>query len=355
MSKKGLKIVVIFFLSFLFLTFVSCEKLKISTLKANYHFNKANKFFQDEMYRKAIPEYEMALKYNPNLVPAYHYLGECYKALYRPGLKTEENKVRAKKALEYLKKALELNPDNKDIILSLGDMYNKLRDFKNAEEFYLKILEMEPNKVENYYVVAEFYKSYAGQEEKQKKEEKPVRVVGGKVIEKPEEKKEKTFEEMTPIEKAEEMYKRVIEMNPNDIDAYARLANFYQEPPLNNFDKAKEYWEKIIELDPNNAVAYSQLGVNRWAKSYRIPNLSLKERLKSAYEGVKALKKAIELNPDIPEPYIWLKVLYLHLGKLEPKKEIEYKSLADEYGKKWERIKKKIEERKRLEAELKIK
>ncbi|MCP2619585.1 tetratricopeptide repeat protein, partial [Candidatus Aminicenantes bacterium AC-335-K20] len=261
-----------------------------------------------------------------------------------------------KKALEYLKKALELNPDNRDIILSLGDMYNKLRDFENAEKFYLKILEMEPDKVENYYVVAEFYKSYAGQEDKQKKEgEKPVRVVGGKVIEEPEEKKEKTFEEMTPIEKAEEMYKRVIKMNPNNIDAYARLATFYEDPPLHDFDKAKEYWKKIIEIDPNNAVAYSHLGVNRWAKSYRIANLPLKEKLKAAYEGVEALKKAIELNPDLAEPYAWLKVLYTHLSKLEPKKEVEYKSLADEYGKKWERIRKKVEERKRLEAELKIK
>jgi len=354
MSKKGLRVIIIISVCFLILTFINCEKLKISNLKANYHFNKANKFFQDELYRKAIPEYELAIKYNPNLIPAYHYLGECYKALYRPGIKTEENKQRAEKALKYLKKALELNPDNKDIILSLGDMYNKLRNFEEAEKFYLKILEMEPDKVDNYYVVAEFYKSYAGQEQQKKEEGKPVRIVGGKVVEEGK-KEKKSFEEMTPIEKAEEMYKRVIEMNPNDIDAYARLAAFYEGPPLYDFDKAKKYWEKIIEIDPNNAVAYSHLGVNRWAKSYRIANLPKKEKLKAAYEGLDALKKAIELNPDLAEPYAWLKVLYTHLSKLEPQKAAEYTKLADMYGEKWQRIRKKIEERKKLEEELKIK
>ncbi|MCP2604943.1 tetratricopeptide repeat protein [Candidatus Aminicenantes bacterium AH-873-B07] len=349
--KEGLRNVVIIFLCFLILSFINCERLKISNLKANYHFNKANKFFQDELFRKAIPEYELAIKYNPNLVAAYHYLGECYKALYRPGLKTEENKQRAEKALKYLNKALELNPDNRDVILSLGDMYNKLRNFEKAEKFYLKILEMEPDKSDNYYVIAEFYKSYAGQEKKE--ESKPVRLVGGKVVEKTEE--EKPFEEKTPIEKAEEMYKRVIEMNPNNVEAYARLANFYQEPPLNEFDKAKEYWEKIIELDPNNAIAYSQLGVNRWAKSYRVPNLKVKERLKAAREGIEALKKAIELDPNMPNPYIWLKILYIHLAKLEPQNAAQYNRLADEYGEKFERLRKKIEERKKLEEELKIK
>ena len=151
------------------------------------------------------------------------------------------------------------------------------------------------------------------------------------------------------------MYKRVIEMDPNNPDTYARIATFYQEAPLYDFDKAKEYWEKIIELNPNNAVAYSQLGVNRWAKSYRIADLPTPEKIKAAYEGIEALKKAIELDPNLPEPYAWLKVLYTNLAKLEPKKASQYTKLADEYGEKFQRLRKRQEERKKLEEELKIK
>ncbi|MFQ6082937.1 MAG: tetratricopeptide repeat protein [Candidatus Aminicenantia bacterium] len=358
MTKKALKFLLITFL-FILITFpiINCENLKISKLKANYHFNKANKFFQDEMYKKAIPEYELTIKYDPEFVQAYHYLGESYKNLYRPAVETEENIERANKALAVLQKALELDPNNKDIILSLGDMYNKLRDFQEAEKYYLEILVMEPDNPNNYYVVAEFYKSYAGEIQKEEKEEEEetglVRIAGEKIVEE-EKLEEEGPKEKTPLEKAEEMYKKRIELDPSDPDGYARLANFYENLPIPEFDKAKEYYEKMITLDPNNATGYSRIGVNRWAKSYRIPTLPKEEKIKAAREGVEALKKAIEIDPTIPEPYAWLKVLYYHLGKLEPKKEIEYKKIGDEYGVKFEKASKRQQERKRLEEELTI-
>ena len=39
-------------------SFAGCEKLKISKLQSNFHFNKANQLFTDGQYRKAIAEYE---------------------------------------------------------------------------------------------------------------------------------------------------------------------------------------------------------------------------------------------------------------------------------------------------------
>ena len=105
------------------------------------------------------------LKYNPDLVQAYRFLGESYKSLYKPAVETERNKEIEEKALEALRKAYEIDPMNKEVIYSLGDMYDKIRDFDSAEQLYLKILEMEPTNMGNYYVVAEFYKRYAGSEE----------------------------------------------------------------------------------------------------------------------------------------------------------------------------------------------
>jgi hypothetical protein len=40
-------------------------------------------------------------------------------------------------------------------------MYDKLRKFDEAEKLYLRIIELEPGNMNNYYVVAEFYKRYA--------------------------------------------------------------------------------------------------------------------------------------------------------------------------------------------------
>ncbi|HDT11320.1 MAG TPA: tetratricopeptide repeat protein, partial [bacterium] len=186
----------------------SCQKMNISTLKANYYFNQANHSFTENEYRQAIEQYEKALQHNPRLVQAYRYLGESYKQMYRPGDQSEANVEREQKALEALNKAHEIDPNDKNIIHSLADMYNRMQNFDEAEKFYLKILEMEPTNLSNYYVVAEFYKSYAGLSEEKEGQE-------GEVTEK------------TPFQKAEEMYLRRIETDPDNPQGLSYIAQFY--------------------------------------------------------------------------------------------------------------------------------
>ena len=247
MSRKTIHylLAILLILTPLFVS-VSCQKLKVNKLKANYHFSRANHLFSDSRYRQAIEEYEKALSYNPDLVEAYRFLGESYKNLYRPGDESEKNKEIAQKALEALNKAYEINPNNKDVIYSLADMYDKLRDFEQAEKLYLKILEMDPTNMSNYYVVAEFYKRYAGgSQEKEKEGEKKV-------------------EGKTPFQKAEEMYLRRIETDPESPQGYAYIAQFYEGiTPRPEFDKANYFHEKRIQLEPDNAAAWLSKGVNR--------------------------------------------------------------------------------------------
>ncbi len=176
----------------------ACKKLSYSGLVANYHFAKANRLFTERDYRLAIAEYEAALKANPTLVQAYRFLGESYKAIYKPGQDSPENKEKEEKALAALNKALEIEPTNKEIIFSLGDMYDRLRNFDEAEKLYLRIIELEPGNMGNYYVVAEFYKRYAS-------------------------------EMPDAAKKAEAMYLRRIEADPENPEAYAYAATYYQE------------------------------------------------------------------------------------------------------------------------------
>lgn len=323
-NKRGRLALVIWLALSVIFFLTSCQKLKVNYIKANYHFNKANALFTDGQYRRAITEYEEAIKYNPNLIEAYRFAGEAYKNLFRPGDDRPDNMEKAEKALEYLNKAYEFNPNNKDIIYSLGDMYDKLKKFEEAEKFYLRILELEPGNMNNYYVVAEFYKRYAAEKEELRA-------------------------------KAEAMYLRRIEADPENPQGYAYLANYYENiQPIPEFDKANEYWEKRITLDPDNAEAWLAKGVNRWAKAYRLANLPMKERLAYAQDSLKALQKAVELDPNYPEPYSWLSVLYKSvLAKLEPEKESRYNAEADRYIEKFQELRKKQAERKKLEEELK--
>src|SRR5512137_1035393 len=124
--------------------FMACQNISYSKLASNYHFGKANSFFRENQYRKAITEYEATLKYDPNQIQAYRFLGESYKQLYKPAVETALNKDIEKKALDALTKAHEIDPNNKEVIYSLGDMYDKLRSFDAAEKLYLRIIELEP-------------------------------------------------------------------------------------------------------------------------------------------------------------------------------------------------------------------
>lgn len=308
-----------------------CEKLSLDNLTANYHFSKANSAFREKQYRDAITEYEAALRANPNLVQAYRFLGESYKMLYKPGSEEPQEIEKKNKALEALNKAYEIEPDNREIIYSLGDMYDKLQDFESAEKLYLRILELEPHNMNNYYVVAEFYKRYSGNPE--------------------------------TARKAEEMYLRRIETDPENPQGYAYAANYYENLPASaeniadtvaNFDKAAHFWDMRIQLQPESAEAWLAKAVNRWGRSYRFQNLSREERMRTAKESETALMKAVELDPNYPEPYSWLSVLYRStMAKLEPERETRYNADADKYIERFQDLRKRAAERKKLEDELK--
>jgi tetratricopeptide (TPR) repeat protein len=308
--------------------FASCKKLNLHNLQGNYHFNKANQLFKDSKFSKAVVEYELALKYNPTLVQAYRFLGESYKSRFIPGKNTPENKAFAEKALESLGKAYEIDPNNKDIIYSLGDMYDKMRNFDEAEKMYLRIVELEPGNMNNYYVVAEFYKRYTS--------------------EKPEMKN-----------KAVDMYLRRIETDPENVQGYAYMYNYYDQLTTGDnkdkFDRALDYEQKRLALEPNSAEMYYTIGVNRFNKAYQLQNfLPQAEREALAAESEKNLFKAIEIDPAYPDPYSYVKILYINVhAALYPEKESRYKAEADRYGEKYTEAKKRQVDRMKLEKELK--
>jgi tetratricopeptide (TPR) repeat protein len=302
-----------------------CGKFKVSRLQANFHFTNGNKFFSQNKYRDAIDEYTKALNYNPELGDAYRFLGESYKNLFRPGADTPDNVQKGEKALSALQKAYELEPNNKDVIYSLGDMYDKLRRFDDAERMYKEIMDLEPGNMNNYYVLAEFYKRYAG--------------------EKPEIKA-----------KVEDMYLRRIELDPESQQGYAYLANYYDNvTPIPDFDAALSYQRRRLALQPDSAEIWYTIGVNRFSKAYRLQNnLKPNERRAIADESEKALQKAISLDPNFAESYAYMKLLYWNIfEKIYPEKAARYHAEGDRYGEKWNDLWKRRAERLKLEKELK--
>ncbi len=315
--------------------FTGCEKLNIKKLSANYHFNKANQLFKDNKFSKAIAEYKATIDNNPDLKDAYRLMGESYKSLYVPAKESPENKEKATEALKALQKAYDLDANNRDVIYSLGDMYDKLRDFDNAEKMYLRIIDLDPGNMNNYYVIAEFYKRYAGDKDKAN--------LGLK-------------------DKVEGMYLRRIETDPENVQGYAYMADYFDKLPAAdgktlaaNLNDAYEMHLRRLTLKPNSAEVLYTVGVNRVETARRLPDyFSEAERGRIAADAEKYLLKAVEIDPNFPEPYAYMGILYLNVNvKLYPEKESRFRDEATRYGEKFQEARKRAMNRLKLEKELK--
>jgi len=396
--KKLLYSVLILVIAVIFLFgFSGCKKLSISNLSANKHLKDANKFYSQEKFRKASEEYEMALKKNPELKVAYLYLGTCYSMLYKPGKDTKRNLEYSEKAVKYLQKAEEAYPDDHNVVIALGSIFDKLGNFEEAEKFFLKILEKSADSPKSYYTLANFYSQ------------------NGK------------------FKKANDMYEKRIELDPTDPTGYHYYAvylqnyrdwdnaiiahkkricamidpsilDYYKEidkiraditrvnvitkyvrnvegnkaipadqrrelvaekkEQLKNYptldealkmidEKEKELAsvveeaeKKLVDLSEEKklefAQAYYSLGVVAWNKSYQTPVdddiFPKEERKKAIDEGFSALKKATALSPEYPNPYSYMGLLWREMIKIDPKKSEEFIAKNKEYNEKFKNI-----------------
>lgn len=330
MQRRSSAILLIFLALAIVFSYSGCEKLKVSRLTANHHFSRANAFYADKHFRDAIDEYEKALKYNPQLVDAYRYLGESYKQFFKVGMDTPENMEYADKSINALTKALEIDSRNRNVLYSLGEMYNRMRNFEEAEKLYLRIVELDPANLNNYNILADFYSGYSS--------ENP--------------------ELMT---RAEQMYYRRIELDPENPESYAFVAQFYQgrikfeaKIAFQLFDLSNKFNILRSKLEPDNYIPWFAIGVNRFDKAFTLRNvLTYDEKDVLGKEAEEALLKAIELDPDAPNPYIYMSILYLNVfAKIYPEKEELMLAEVQRWRDKYDGRKKIQLEKERLEQDL---
>jgi tetratricopeptide (TPR) repeat protein len=298
--KKFCSVLLILFVSTLIIAgFTACDRLKITNLKANKHFKSGNKFYSEEKFKRAIAEYEAALQLNPNLKPAFYYLGSSYIMAYKPGDDSEKNKEYGAKATEYLQKALELDPENKNIIQALGDINDKMRNFEVAEKYYLQVQKFTPNDPASYYNLAGFYSNNA------------------------------------KYDKAIEMYEKRIALDPANPEGYLYLADFFQNKRKWD-DAIKNHELRIEKIGASDmeekaktellAEAYYRLGVVCWNKSYQTPPdvMGSVERIQVVEKGFENLKKATDLSPNFPDPWAYMGLLYKQKVIAEPLNQAKY-------------------------------
>lgn len=151
MNKSGRVLTVLAVLLALLST-VGCNKLR-----ARDQLNKGVQAYKNAKYEDAIEHFKDAVELDPTLVNARLYLATAYMGQYIPGADSPDNNRFAEEAIDVFKQVLALNPPKEQQIHSLkgiASMYFQQKKFSQAEEYYKKIAELDPNDPETYYSLA---------------------------------------------------------------------------------------------------------------------------------------------------------------------------------------------------------
>jgi Tfp pilus assembly protein PilF len=126
-------------------------------LKSRDNLNKGVNAFKAGQYAAAADDFKTAIDLDSDFPVARLYLATAYMQQYVPGSDTPENKRNADSAMEQFQKVIDdpKSTDQNRLIAtqSLASLYYNIKDFPKAEEWNKKIIQMDPNNKEAYYVL----------------------------------------------------------------------------------------------------------------------------------------------------------------------------------------------------------
>lgn len=359
---------------------------------------------------KAIPEYDLYLQKKDEI--EYKTKEIEYNNNYKE--EVVQNEELRLMAVEYLHKALEEAVEGSEkrekILTALSDLYSKMivldgedeEYFKKAEEYRMKLLEKDPDDLNNYYVMAEFYRSH-------RKIDKVIETYHARIEQDPNDPEvysrfSQFLGEARRWDKCIEMAKRRIYslLNPDEIipltlqidkneamreeagKAQQYIDNIRKQRVLSSADKRRlinEQLEKmeadglltLDEIEERNAElqeqvdelfqqeldtideitdeelrkelirAFYTLGVRHWNYSYYTDDLMLpREKREGVIEdGIKYLGVTLQLDAEYAEAIIYTSLLWREKTKVDPTKYETYRDRADELRQEYTRLKEK--------------
>jgi tetratricopeptide (TPR) repeat protein len=265
--------------------------------RAAVHFRQGNERYQQQDYRRAAEEYEKALQLDPNLTPAYFFLGSSYENQYLPSHRGEPaNDALLAKAVHNYSKAAEVEQDPKIKKLALEYLVeaygpDKLNDPAQAGPAVQRMIELDPKDPLNYFALAKIY------------------------------------EDDGDYERAEATLIKARQARPSDPAVYLQLTLYYGR--RGNFDKTIDALEARAEVEPNNPETYYTMAMHYWDRAYRGIRLPEADKRRFVQAGVAAADKAIALNSEYVDALVY-KSLLLRLAADLEKNEARQKALIGE-------------------------
>jgi tetratricopeptide (TPR) repeat protein len=268
----------------LVLATVGCSK--VGQLAAMKNFKAANQAYVQQEYKTAAELYEQTVQADPELAPAYFYLGNSYDNQFKPSRKGEaDNDEFLNKAIQNYQTAAEkLSASEKpeDKMLAKRSMEylvaaygaDKLNDPAKAEPVVQRMIQLEPQEPTNYFMLAKIY------------------------------------EDAGAYENEEEVLLKVKEIKPDDPAVYMTLAGYYKRQ--GQIEKMIQAAEERADREPKNPEAQYTVGTFYWDEAFRDTTLKDPQRKEYLEKGIVAIDKAIQIKPDYSEALV-IKGLLLRL------------------------------------------
>jgi tetratricopeptide (TPR) repeat protein len=120
----------------------------------------------------------------------------------------------------------------------------------------------------------------------------------------------------TKSDKAIAFYEDLVKKEPGNAVFAAQLAQLYAKKP--DFPLALKWFQRRAEIEPSNKEAWYTIGVLCWERSAKGGLLVAdQERVEQLVPtGMKALEKAIALDPDYFEALVYVNLLYREKARL---------------------------------------
>jgi len=297
---------------------VGCSKVgKLAGMKS---YKEANQAYQQQDYKKAAELYQQTIQAapdDPDLAPAYFYLGNSYDNMYKPSRKGEpENDQLLEKAVaNYEIAAQKLAASDKKEFKDLGKRSlqflvatfgpDKLNDPARAEPVVQRMIQLDPGDPENYFALAKIY------------------------------------EDAGAYENAEDVLLKAKEARPDDPAVYMTLAGYYNRQ--GEFGKTMKELEERAARDPKNPEAHYTIATFYWDEAFRDARLKEAEKRDYVQKGLEAVDKALQIKPDYTEALVYKGLLLRLQANLEkdPAKQQALIKQATELRDKAEELRKK--------------
>ena len=228
--------------------------VKKSPRKGRPHYNLGYYYYTNGQVKKAVHEFELALKLDPKMAPAHFSLGVI-----------DYNEGRLDEAVTRFKKALAINPQYAQVYAYLGEVYNQKGRSKEGFAEFDRALKINPNDVRTL--------NYRGL----------VYLRNG------------------DLEQALVDFQRVVMIDPNHVEAFVILGEIHIKKGM--VDQAFLEIRKALELNPDYGDAYTLLGTIHLQKG--MPD-----------EAVSAFLRALKINPEDIAALSNLGVAYRYQGKI---------------------------------------